>query len=107
MADNSVITLLQKIITALTPNKIAISSEAITVSSTVIPFTTIPTGVTSAIFSIETNPIRYSEASAPTTTVGNLGSVGDFVEITSSQNVNTFKMVATGGNSTIYVTYYR
>ncbi len=98
---------LQAIASRLDNNKVAIGFEQIAVSSTAIPLTTIPKEASSALISVQTNPINFQEFGTPTTTVGHYLAVGVYYEITTAQNLNSIRFIATGSDAKINVTYYK
>lgn len=62
----------------------------------------------SALLTIETNPVRARwDGGNPTTTLGHMFRVGDTVQITSPQDMISFKAISAGGTSQLNVTYSR
>lgn len=60
-----------------------------------------------ASFRVETAQFRYTtDGSAPTTTVGILAEIGDFITITGESDINRFKGIRTGGTSAVIQPHY-
>jgi len=59
------------------------------------------------LITVETNPIRFrTDGTDPTTSVGHLLNAGDAVTITGLNNVRRLKLIATGSNATVMVTFF-
>ena len=92
---------------------VAMSDEAITVSSTAIGFTAgkIRIGALTArvaVFSTETNSVRYRvEGDNPTSSVGHLVVAGSHAAVCGLQPMTAFRAIRVSGDATLYVTYYR
>ena len=91
----------------------AYAFETITVSSTALGFTaaTFDTGggaPLAALVTVESQPIRFrADAASPTTTVGHPASAGQMIDVCGEGNVRRFRMIRTGTDSTVTVTYFR
>ena len=105
--DQTLLGQLKVIANKLTDNKVAIGFEQILVSSTAIPLTTIPPDATSAFIVVDDNAIRYTLFGTPTVDVGYVKSALDEIKINTAQNLNQFKMIAKGADTTITVTYFK
>lgn len=107
------IDLLNKIAQLLTENSIAIGSVTVTLSGTASPLTNIPTDAKSALIQIESSNttdivMRFWENGfLPTSTDGMFRMHGDFVEILTSQNLQSFRAISITGTTKIQVTYYK
>lgn len=93
--------------------------EAITVSNTALPLTAgklIQTGAAflgqkqarKAIISVETDQIRFTidGANTPTSAVGHLLNVGDFLILNSAEELQRFLAIRVTTDASIKVTYY-
>lgn len=61
-----------------------------------------------AVITIETNPIRYwFSGTHPSTTVGHLALPTDVIILKNTDQIKNFHCIATGGNSTLSVSYFR
>ena len=84
--------------------------EQITIDSTVggkaLTSTTYTTA-RKALITVETAQIRFTvNGTAPTTTVGHIGDIGDTIELESNADIVAFRAIRTGGTSgLISVTY--
>lgn len=92
----------------------AFNMETITVSNTVIGFTSSAydpkTGaiVQRAVFTVEGAQIRFAvDGTTPTTTVGFLGEIGDIITINGQHDIQTFRAVRiTNTNAVIQPIYF-
>jgi len=64
-------------------------------------------GARHALFSVETNSIRfrYDGTTGPTAAIGHLVPAGKFFEIHGSENIGKLQMIATGAAATVQATY--
>lgn len=93
----------------------AMAFESITVSSAAVGFTTATYGNPSsgaaakaALVTLETNGVRWrADGTDPTASVGHLMGVGDAIEVYGSLDLASIRFIATGGDATARVTYYR
>lgn len=93
----------------------AFAFESISVSSSAIGFTTAtwsnPTtgsAARMALVTIETNPVRWrADGTNPTASVGHLLGAGDGVKVWGATDITSIRFIATGGDATARVTYYR
>ena len=83
--------------------------EAITIDNTVggVGFTPASiVGMKKVFLTVETAPIRFRLAGAPTSAVGHLLNPGDTLELDTAEDLASFRAIRTGASSaTIYCTY--
>lgn len=87
--------------------------ETITVSSSSIGFTAGTYSPTTgpaimALVTTETNPLRFTaDGTTPTGSVGHLAAASSQIEVCGTQAVRNFRMIRTGSDATVQVTYSR
>lgn len=92
---------------------VAFAHETITVSSTSIggtaaTYATATATAAYAVFTVETNPLRYwADGTAPTSTVGHLVNAGGQIGVCGAATIATFRMIRTGSDATVYASYYK
>lgn len=93
---------------------VGFAHQSITVSSTAIGGTVATFApadqprAKSCLISVETNPVRVRyDGGNPTTTVGHLLTAGDSMRINGAGSVTNLKMIRTGADATVQVTYER
>jgi len=86
-----------------------ISFEKITVSTSSIPFTTIPsTPICRAVMvTVETDQVRFRvDGSAPDSTTGHLLNVGDILMLENVTMIANFRVIRVTTDATIQVSYF-
>lgn len=86
-----------------------VMDEAITVSTSSIPLTTIPTSCSEAVVECQVAAVRYAlDGGAPTASVGHVLEVGDVLTLDSADQVTKFRAIRRdGADATLYVSYGR
>jgi len=106
--DQTLLGALNRIVQVLTDNRVAIGFETISVSSTAIPLTTVPSGATSALITVNSNSIRYTlSGTTLSTTVGHLKAATTEFTITTAQNLSQARFIAAASDASITVTYFK
>lgn len=60
-----------------------------------------------AVLSVESQPIRFRyDGTSPSSTVGHLLAAGDYFTVNGEDNVAALKMIATGTDATVQVTFH-
>jgi len=91
----------------------AYAHETLTVSSTALPFTaTVYDSGSgrpqSALVTIATDNIRFwSDGTAPTATIGHLGTAGTPIEVCGFSNLKNWRMIRQTTDATVSVSYFR
>lgn len=104
--------LLRKIGQLLEDNSVAIGHQTISLGASASSLT-IPDGAKSALIQIEsdntTAPVMrfWEDGTLPTTTVGMFRLNGDFLEVTTAQNLVNFRAINVTGTTKLQITYYK
>jgi hypothetical protein len=92
--------------TGLTANYATLSYEDITVSSTAINLTTIPTTAIRAVITVEGDNVRFkTDGNAPSSTVGHLLTSGDVLILESAADLAAAQFIRETTDATLRVTY--
>lgn len=92
-----------------------LGDEALSITATTGGFASIPAKCSSAMLSVSGDAVRYrlynsdkSYGAAPTATVGNIMNEGDYLYLSTRDEINRFQAILkTGGSaSTILITYF-
>jgi len=61
-----------------------------------------------AFITVESNTVRFRvDGTSPTTTVGHAVAAGQSIFIANRTQLDNLKMIASGANATVFITYYK
>lgn len=110
--DNE-LNILNQIKQLLQDNAVAIGKEELSLSAISKPLASVPDNAKSALIQVESDNTTaivmrfWEDGSAPTSSSGMFRMHGDYLEITTTQNLKNFRAYGVAGTTKLSVTYYK